>query len=112
MSEGKAIHGLHQEITDACAIYYVKKDDRTKVRKVKMMRKTRQGRYNELRACYKKLEEDPDVVAILNAFSSYEWVERMVGKMKKKKLPLTKKAALVNWKSLWEKERGSKKTYS
>ena len=109
--EGKAIQRLHQEIADAHAIYYVKKDDRTKVRKATMKCKTRQGRHNEVRAFEKKLEEDKDVVAILNAFASYEWVERMVGKMKKKKLPLTKNAALEHWKWLWEKERDSKKTY-
>lgn len=111
MSEGKAIYRLHREITDAHAIYYVKKDDRTKVRKIKMKKKTWQGRDNEVRACHEKLEKDPDVVAILKASGSYEWVERMVGKMKKKKLPLTKKAALDNWKSLWERFTPRQKTH-
>ena len=91
-------------------MYFVKKSDPTKVHRVGMKRKTRQGKTNEALSLLKKLEEDSDVIAILDAPSSHDWYEEKVKKMKRKKIPLTKRDALENWKSLW-KQTGTTKTY-
>jgi hypothetical protein len=97
-----SLRQLHQDLSLGKLVLYVTRDGA--IRGKKFTAKTQLARSNQVRAFWRTLAADANVQAILAAPLTYEWYENLVKKMRKKNLPLTRTAALKNWKSNWKRD--------